>query len=115
MGAFAQVSTIAGNADEFRGALAYLLGEEARARQEVPPDLLTERCVGARRFLAQSEGLSMADAVRALGLLRWGVAAGIEPALELRQVDYALCVTEFRAANDPAIRAENLRHDLNLT
>lgn len=114
IGAFAQVSTITGTPDEFQGALSYLLAEETQARLDVPRNALAERCASARRFFAESEALSMADAVRALGLLRWGVSAGVVPDLELRTIDYALCVTEFRAGNDPTLRAENLRHDLNL-
>ena len=114
VGAFAQVSTIAGNADEFRGALLYLLAEEAQARAEMSADALTERCRSTLQSLQSTEMLSTADAVRSLGLLRWGVTAGVTPGLTLRQIDYALCVVEFRAGNDPRIRAENLRHDLNL-
>lgn len=114
VGAFAQVSTIAGTPDEFRGAMNYLISEEARARRDVPRATVAERCAAARRFLTQSQGVSMADAVRALGLLRWGVSSGVITDLDLRTVDYALCVVEFRAGNDPGRRAENLRHDLNL-
>ena len=114
VGAFAQVSTISGTPDEFRGALNYLVAEEETARRQVPLSTVIERCATARRFLIESPGISMADAVRALGLLRWGVSAGAVTDLSLSQIDLALCVVEFRAANDPGRRAENLRHDLNL-
>lgn len=114
IGAFAQVSTISRNADEFRGALQYLTDEEARARQEADPSLLKGRCDATLDSLARAPTVTMSDALRSLGLLRWGVSAGYVPALSLRQIDYALCVAEFRAGNDPALRADNLRHDLHL-
>lgn len=114
VGAFAQVSTIAGNTDEFRGALHYLLEQEARARQAMPLEELTRRCGLAVDHLRTAGAMTMPDALRSLGLLRWGVCAGLLPQFRLRQIDYALCVAEYRAGNDPAIRAENLRHDLNL-
>ncbi len=118
VGAFAQVSTLADGDGEFAGALAYLVEQETLAREATGPDVLAHHCAAARDRLAAAPALSLADAVRALGWLRWGAVAGLLPGLSPRDVDRALTVADFRARGDAAerakTRAENLRHDLNL-
>ena len=115
VGAFAQVSTLTGGAGAFGGAVAYLVERERAARAELPREALRVRTTEALALIAETPRLGMADAVRALGWLRWGAVEGLVP-LGITAVDYALSTTEFRAHVAPTdeSRAANLRRDLGL-
>ena len=122
VGAFAQVSSLApdddAGEDEFAGAVNYLVAQETLARAETDPALLAHHTVAARSALLTAERLSLADAVRALGWIRWGACEGLLPNLDARAVDRALAACDFRARGDAderaRARADNLRHDLVL-
>lgn len=78
VGAYVQVSITEGRLADFIGACEYLMTEERAARREVGRDFLTDRFVNVRDFVLGSPVLSLADAFRALGWLRWAAVAGID-------------------------------------
>lgn len=78
IGAYVQVSITEGRMADFIGACEYLMSEERAARREVGRDFLSERVVNVRDFVLGSPVLSLADAFRALGWLRWAAVAGLD-------------------------------------
>jgi protein arginine kinase len=74
VGAFFQISTIRGRADEIKGACEYLIAQERKAREEVHPAELSQRTLQAARFAIEQHKLSLADALRVLSWVRWARA-----------------------------------------
>lgn len=77
IGAYVQVSITEGRLADFIGACEYLMTEERAARREVGRDFLSERVVNVRDFVIGSPVLTLADAFRALGWLRWAAVIGL--------------------------------------
>lgn len=97
IGAFVQVSVQTRPTAEFIGACDYLLKAEREARTEISPPALGERARGARDFALSHRDLSLADALRALGWIRWASAAGIvDFPPSVREVDAALTRLEVQ-------------------
>lgn len=78
IGAYVQVSITEGRLADFIGACEYLMTEERAARREVGRDFLLERTLNVRDFVRGSPVLSLADAFRALGWLRWAAVIGLD-------------------------------------
>ena len=114
VGAFAQVSVLSGNLQEFQGACDYLLQEERKARSEIGWDRLSQRAKQAREFALSSRMISLADALRVLAWIRWAGTSEI-PGFHLkpREIDGALADLEIRGsvAEETACRtrADSLR------
>lgn len=106
MGAFVQISATRGERTTFTGACEYLIREERTARGEIGRDRLTERAQQARDFAVSSPSLSLADALRALGWIRWAAAAEIQGfTLSPRDADAALTTLELRGVGkEPSAR-----------
>ncbi len=75
VGAFFQVSTTHASLPEFMGACEYLIDEEQRSRREVGRLELEERSGQAAEFAIMSTEISLADALRVLGWVRWASSA----------------------------------------
>jgi protein arginine kinase len=106
VGAYAQISVLSGNRQEFAGACEYLVEEERRARREVGWERLIERANRAREFALGSQAISLADALRVLGWIRWGASAQI-PGFHLksREIDAALAGLEIRGTMQEELAA----------
>ncbi len=117
IGAFVQVSLVNGDRAEFVGAVEYLITAEREARGNLGRGVLQERANQAVEFAISSSTLTLADALRILGWIRWASSAGIEdfPA-GARAVDLMLTSLELRGdaqeAKAPQYRAEFLRRAL---
>jgi protein arginine kinase len=97
IGAFLQVSVLREDDAEFRGALDYLVEEERLARIGQLTGNLKERFQQARESAANSRTLSLADAVRLLGWLRWAASEHVSHApLSVLRVDHVLASLEMR-------------------
>ncbi|MGV3614368.1 MAG: hypothetical protein ACO1SV_03440 [Fimbriimonas sp.] len=106
MGAFVQVSATRGDRTTFAGACEYLIREERTARGAIGRETLAERAGQARDFAVSSLSLTLADALRALGWIRWAAAAEI-PGFDLspRDADAALTTLDLRGAGkEPSAR-----------
>jgi protein arginine kinase len=114
IGAFAQVSVLSGNLEEFRGACEYLIREERKARSELGWDRLSQRANQAREFALGSRTVSLADALRVLAWIRWAATTQV-PGFHLkpRDIDGALADLEIRGSFEEETasrkRAESLR------
>lgn len=114
IGAYAQISVLSGNLQEFAGACDYLVREERKARQDVGWEKLIERANQARELALGSRSISLADALRVLAWIRWGATAQI-PGFHLkpRAIDAALTDLEIRGTMKEEVaakrRAETLR------
>ena len=97
VGAFAQVSATGGKAEDFGGAVEYLIREEHSARSTMGAAHLRERSRSARDFAVGSRRLGLGDALRVLGWLRWSaVERGEGAPFGFRDVDAALATLEIR-------------------
>ena len=97
IGAYVQVSVIAGSRSEFSGACEYLLHEERTARRAVGRDTLMERANQAKNFVAGCPTISLADALRVLAWIRWAASDSIDGFnLSPRAVDASLASLEHR-------------------
>jgi protein arginine kinase len=117
IGAFAQISTLGHNDAEFAGACEYLMREERSARREIARSRLIERANHAREFVLSSPALTLADALRATGWLRWAASAELDGFhVRPREIDMALTVLEIRQTTQTQTaarqRAALLRHVL---
>jgi protein arginine kinase len=99
IGAFAQVSLLNGPEEEFIGACDYLIREERSARAEVGRDTLKEKANQAIEFATRSRLLSLADALRILGWLRWAASSSLAPC-GYREVDEALTMLDLGHPTD---------------
>jgi len=118
IGAYVQVSVVAGSRSEFCGACEYLLVEERAARKAVGRDTLLERAQQAKNFVLGCPTISLADALRVLAWVRWAASDGIEGFnFSPREADAALASLEHRvpAAGEPSGRqtADSLRQMLS--
>jgi len=118
IGAYVQVSITEGRLADFIGACEYLMTEERAARREVGRDFLSERVENVRDFVLGSPVLSLADAFRALGWLRWAAVAGLDIARwTAREADGWLTHLELQGDSEDQIlmrhRADFLREKIS--
>lgn len=114
IGAFVQVSITEGKLADLNGACEYLMTEERAARREVGREFVTERVATVVNYLVGRPLLTLADALRSVGWLRWGAVAGVPGAnWSARDVDGWLTHLEVQGdSEDQALcrhRAEFLR------
>ncbi|MFZ4506533.1 MAG: hypothetical protein ACOYON_02405 [Fimbriimonas sp.] len=118
VGAFVQISILRRSLGDFVGAVDYLLKEERAARSRLDPSELRERVERAMEFVHASESVSLADALRVLGWLRWGALAAPDLVnLGPRRIDELLTyleVKQYGTLDDGPDRAEFLRFELGL-
>jgi len=107
VGAFVQISVLSGTREEFTGACDYLMREERAARATIGRDALRERAVQARDFALGSRTVSLADALRVLGWVRWAASADVDGfPMGLRDVDAALTSLELRGSMPEEMASE---------
>lgn len=113
VGAFFQVSSIAGQEEPVVGAAHYLIEQERLARAEVDSENLASIGRGVAEFAVSSRELSLADALRVLAFMRWGAAQNLPgyPAT-VREVDHQVSTLEIRSATDSAAAARERAHHL---
>jgi protein arginine kinase len=91
IGAFAQVSTTLAPLGEFMGAVDYLTDLERAARKRLEEPKLLKKAKEALDYVKASPRISLPNAFRVLGWLRWAVANQIAGfPIELRRIDLAL-------------------------
>jgi hypothetical protein len=92
------VSVIGASKLEFSGACEYLLSEERLARRAVGRTILLERAMQAYEFAIGCPSISLADALRVLGWVRWAATEKLEGfTISTRDVDATLATLEHRA------------------
>lgn len=120
VGAFAQVSTTLASLGEFLGAVDYLLDREEAMRREVPIETLTNKSKEALDYLRSSPRISLSNAVRVLGWLRWASVESVklDQTVELSAIDRALSSLDLLMHEDEKFadgrRADQLRGLLSL-
>lgn len=108
VGAFFQVSAIRGSLPEFLGACEYLIAEERKARREVTRARLEDRTRAAIDFAVASSEISLADALRVLGWVRWAASAGLDGAPTThREVDLWVSTMEIHGTQDSQTAARH--------
>ena len=108
IGAYFQVSAIRGSLPEFSGACEYLITEERKARREVTRQTLEEKTKAAIDFAVASAEISLADALRVLGWVRWAASAGIPGAPgSHRDVDLWVSTMEVHGTQDSQTAARH--------
>lgn len=108
VGAFFQVSATRGSLPEFSGACEYLITEERKARREVTRLQLEDRTKAAVDFAVASADISLADALRVLGWVRWAASAGIQGAPSShREVDLWVSTMEIHGTQDSQTAARH--------
>lgn len=106
VGAFLQVSDIKGDLDLLVGAVDVLIKEELAARAQIEASEAERLVDGATGFIRSQNTMTLSDALRALGLVRWGAIMGIGPAAgDHRRVDVLLTKLELGEL-DPGAAAE---------
>lgn len=111
IGAFVQISTTGGDRIAYLGAVEYLLQSEREARASFDLEELKKRADQAVTFAVAASSLSLADALRILGWIRWAASAGLPGFPDSpRMVDTWLTTLELRGANQEP-KAANLRAD----
>lgn len=101
IGAFVQVSVTDARRTEFMGACEYLLREERIARAEVGQRHLEERTTQTLDYIQGSPKMSLADALRVLGWIRWASVSSLPGVVRSpRDVDAALAALEVRGDAD---------------
>ncbi len=108
VGAFFQVSATTATLPEFIGATEYLLGEERQARREVTRLELQDRTEQAVEFAISSAEISLADALRVLGWVRWASTVGI-PLMppSYRDVDAVISTMEVHGTQNANVAARH--------
>lgn len=118
IGAFVQVSQTNGPEEEFIGACEYLIDQEREARSSVDAVVLAARVDRAKHFAQSSRQLSLGDALRVLGWVRWSAWQQTHDGAAVRRVDEALTMLDLRAPGGEqeaaANRATHLRSVLGL-
>ena len=91
IGAFAQVSTTLASLGEFMGAIDYLTDRERDTRASLEVPKLRRKAKEALEYVRASPRISLPNAFRILGWLRWAAAARLEgfPS-DLTRIDTAL-------------------------
>jgi len=116
IGAFLQVSVLREEDAEFRGACDYLVQQERTARIGQLLGQHRDRVDQAKSYALSQRSLSLADAVRVLGWLRWAASerlAGFPTSV--LQVDHVLASLELRPTlgeDAAAVLRANLVHQL---
>lgn len=105
VGAFLQLSHIGADRTGFEAACRYLVGEERNARSRALATL-PRKLEETRTFLMDAHLLSLSDALRSLGWLRWAAA---ERLLSASARDTDLWATHLLGGNDPKDRAAGRR------
>lgn len=77
IGAMLQLSVTSADVASILGAGEYLLKEEREARALLGKEVLLRKFEEARTFAIASRTISLADALRVLGWLRWAAAEGV--------------------------------------
>ncbi len=77
VGAYAQVSTTSASLAKFVGTCEYLIERERKARRELGESVLEDKAKQALLFLNSSPKISLLDAFRVIGSLRWAASAGL--------------------------------------
>lgn len=108
VGAFFQVSATSATLPEFIGATEYLLGEERQARREVTRLELQDRTDQAVEYAIGSVEISLADALRVLGWVRWASTVGVPGVPESsRDVDAMISTMEVHGTQDAKVAARH--------
>lgn len=111
VGAFVQVSITSGPREGFAGAGAYLLEHERQAREGTSRDTLGAKLEESLRFVQTARGVSLGEALRVLGWVRWAAAVRLSGIKEdPREIDSWLTTMELRTTSDPS-RASRQRSD----
>ncbi len=108
VGAFFQVSATSGGLPEFVGACEYLIAQERQARQETSRFQLMDLAYTAADFAVGQNSISLADALRVLGWVRWAVASG-QKGLggDYRDVDHWISTMEVHGTQDERVAARH--------
>jgi protein arginine kinase len=77
VGAFAQVSTTVASLDTFMATTEYLVRREREARSEIGATILESKAEQAMLYLKSSPRITLPDAFRVLGWLRWASSTGL--------------------------------------
>lgn len=78
VGAYAQVSTTSASLAKFVGSCEYLIERERKARRELGERVLEEKAAQALLYLTSSPKISLLDAFRVIGSLRWAASAKLK-------------------------------------
>jgi protein arginine kinase len=119
VGAFVQASVTSGTEEDFKGAISYLLESERAARAEPGLDVLISKTKDALHFAQTSRSLSLPEALRVLGWVRWAASERL-PSVRAshREADSWLTTLELRSTSDEERaarqRADFLRDCLDL-
>lgn len=114
VGAYAQVSTTSASLAKFVGTCEYLIERERKARRELGHSLLEDKAKQALAFVNSSPKISLLDAFRVLGSLRWAASVGL-PGYphSLEKLDQALASVNMLATESEdhadGKRADGLR------
>ncbi len=77
VGAYAQVSTTSASLAKFIGTCEYLIERERKARRELGQIVLEDKAKQALQFLNSSPRISLLDAFRVIGSLRWAASESL--------------------------------------
>jgi protein arginine kinase len=114
VGAFAQVSTTVASLETFVGTTEYLIKREREARAEIGPSILESKAEQALLYLKSSPRVTLPDAFRVLGWLRWASSTGLPGyPFKISQLDQALSsldlLTHESVEHADGRRADTLR------
>ncbi|MCW5942173.1 MAG: hypothetical protein KIS66_08065 [Fimbriimonadaceae bacterium] len=101
VGAFLQLSHTGADRTGFEAACRYLVAQEREARSIALPTL-PKKLEESRAFLRNAHLLSLADALRSLGWLRWAACEGL---IAASPRDTDLWTTFLQSGGDPKDRA----------
>lgn len=101
VGAFVQVSVTGGTRADFIGACEYLIEQERYARANQAGTVVPQKCAEAVTFAEAAQTMSLADSLRVLAWLRWGVLEGFFGNVSYRKVDAAIAQLDLMTGFDP--------------
>jgi protein arginine kinase len=91
IGAFTQVSSTVVSLSAFQGTIDFLIDRERIARETIGESILVSKAEQAMLYLKSSPRITLPDAFRILGWLRWATTENLEPYnFTLAQLDSAL-------------------------
>lgn len=105
VGAFLQLSHVGSDRTGFEAACRYLVVQEREARTKALA-LLPRKLEATRAFLMDAHLLSLSDALRSLGWVRW---AAVERLIGAEARDTDLWATHLLSGSDPRDRAAGRR------
>ena len=119
IGAFAQVSTTLAPLGEFMGAIDYIADRERETRQNLEVPKLRRKAKEALEYVRASPRISLPNAFRVLGWLRWAAASQLEGfSADLARIDTALSSLDLLMHENEEYadgkRADTLRELLRL-